>query len=70
LHELGIDLSCVREDGELVAGECAVGEDIDDDVSKRGDRTTLSLAQDRNPLARIPVARIPEGGRFAPAALR
>ena len=41
LHEPHIELPCVGEHGELVAGERRVGEDIDDDVAQGRHRVTL-----------------------------
>jgi hypothetical protein len=42
LHRLSVDAAGVREDGELVALERGVREDVDDDVAERRHRGTLS----------------------------
>ena len=40
-HRLVVDITPVREDGELVPGERNVGEDVRDDVTQSGHRPIL-----------------------------
>ena len=41
LHQVRVDLTRVREHRELIAGECRVGEDVDDDVAQGRHAATL-----------------------------